>query len=138
MLEALVQQILVKIATNGVERAIDWAIEQIKETGKEQDNQSKQTRRTSNSGLAIKHTFPRSNVGLVLIRVLNLKEDAELVIVWGPWVRRFTLSPKPEQYLLLRKGNDATPLALLSTKRLSVEFCHEIVNLDDDKWLRSS
>jgi len=93
MLEILVPQILAQIASVGVEKAIDWAAKQIQLMSKEQATQLNQKGKAGDTGFSVRHTFPKGHVGYVLIRLLNLKDSAEVVIIWGPWVRRLVLDP---------------------------------------------
>ena len=122
MLEKLLEEIVAKVVFVGAHEAIDWAIKEIKLQSKGRD-----------TGFAATHTFPKSHVGYVLIRLRDLKKNTEIVIIWGPWVSRFVLNENPEQYLLLKKGADAVPLTVLSIGKLSVDFIHQVTNLDD-KW----
>jgi hypothetical protein len=120
ILEAILSEVAVQLTGEGIGIAVETIKNHLGEKGIK--------------GSVVKGEFLETHAGHVLIAVKNLRQEAEIVIFWGPWMRRLTLYPKSVQYLVLKKGLDAVPIIVFSSSKADFEFVSDVVNINDDQW----
>lgn len=123
MIEAIASQAVAQLAANGLEKTISWVLTKFKEQG--------------TSGCVKQHTFSTASEGLALIKISGISKPTEAIVLWGPWVRKFSLPPKQEQFVVLRKGTDIHPLTLLLTGPAHVDFSDCVVDITGGEWLQA-
>lgn len=124
----ILDAIITEIAVDLARKAVDLAYQKLKDYLREKDIK----------GSVVKGEFVADHAGHVLIKVKNLQEVSEIVVLWGPWMRKLTLQPSPAQYLILTKGADSIPVIVFSSSKASFEFISDVTNIVDDEWIKVS